>query len=46
MDREAVVTICLLNARLLAFLKLLCPVDDNLLKLGTSQVAERCVFSV
>jgi len=46
MDRETVVAVCLLNARLLAFLKLLCPVDDDLFKLGTSQVAERRIFSV
>ena len=46
MDGETVVAVGLLNAGLLTFLKLLCPIDDNLLKLGTSQVAERRIFSV
>jgi hypothetical protein len=39
-DSEVVLALRSLKCRLLLLLQLLNPVDDNLLELGTSQVAE------
>jgi hypothetical protein len=44
-DREAVIILGILNACCFALLELLRPVHNDLLELGTSQVAEGCVLA-